>query len=417
MCVAAFGEIVELKGKNAVVSFMGVMKEVSIALLPKVKEGDSVVVHAGFATELVKEPLKFYKEVISTDAYARHMLDAIQKENEKYHGRQLRIMNFCGTHENTIVKYALRELLPSNIELLSGPGCPVCVTPEEEIAMGLEAAEKKGIILTTYGDLLKVPTQWGSLEQLRGQGANIKIVYDIHQALQMAKSCAEEVVHFAVGFETTAPGTAAVLKEAEGVENFSILSAHRITPPAMEYVLTHSKIDALICPGHVAMVTGTEIFDRICKKYRVPGIVTGFEPVDVLQAILIVLQNFDQNEYFMVNQYARVVEEQGNGLAQSLIHDVFQLKDANWRGIGVLPGSRLVLKPQYDKFNAELKLGITVKKKTEANKDFCICGEVLQGVKPRFCPSFGKSCTPESPKGPCMVSKEGACNIAYMVNF
>jgi hydrogenase expression/formation protein HypD len=414
MCVAAFGKIVELKEKKAVVSFMGVMKEVSITLLPKVKVGDSVVVHAGFATEIVKEPLKFYKEVVSTDAYARHMLDAIQKENEKYHGRQFRIMNFCGTHENTIVQYGLRELLPSNIELLSGPGCPVCVTPEEEIAMGLEAAGKNGIILTTYGDLLKVPTQWGSLEQMRAQGANIKIVYDINQALQIAKSCAEEVVHFAVGFETTAPGTAAVLKEAAGVKNFSILSAHRITPPAMEYVLTHSKIDALICPGHVAMVTGTRIFDRICREYRVPGIITGFEPVDVLQAILIVLQNFDKNEYFMVNQYERVVKQEGNELAQSLINEVFKLEDANWRGIGVLPGSRLVLKPEYDSFNAELKLGIMVEKKAETNKDSCICGEVLQGVKPLFCPNFGKSCTPENPKGPCMVSKEGACSIAYM---
>ncbi|HEX3027163.1 MAG TPA: HypC/HybG/HupF family hydrogenase formation chaperone, partial [Clostridia bacterium] len=173
MCVAAFGQITQLMGKNAVVSFRGALKQVSAVLLPQAKIGDTVVVHAGFATEIVKDTKKIYRDVVASDAYARQLLDAIEKENERFHGRELKIMNFCGTHENTIVQYSLRELLPPNIKLLSGPGCPVCVTPEEEIAMGLQLAKRSNIIFTTFGDLLRVPTRWGSLEQLRLHGIDV----------------------------------------------------------------------------------------------------------------------------------------------------------------------------------------------------------------------------------------------------
>lgn len=416
MCVAAFGEIVELMGKDAVVSFRGALKEVSIVLVPKAKPGDNVVVHAGFATEIVKDTQKFYRDVVATDAYARHMLDAIEKENARLQGRELRIMNFCGTHENTIVLNGLRELLPSNIELVSGPGCPVCVTPEEEIALGLEAAGKKDVILTSYGDLLKVPTSWGSLEQMRVKGANIKMVYDINQALQLARTSREEVIHFAVGFETTAPGTAAILKEAGNIENFSIISSHRITLPAMEYVILHSEMDAVLCPGHVAMVIGARPFDLLCRKYKMPCVISGFEPVDVLQAILKVMENYgkSENEISIINQYSRVVEEQGNALAQSLIDEVFTLKDANWRGVGILPKSRLVLKYEYSRFDAELKFGLQMPEKCGTDQESCMCGEILKGAKPQLCPNFGKICTPSDPKGPCMVSREGTCYIAHM---
>ena len=233
MCVAAFGQIVEIQGKNALVSFRGALKEVSITLLPKIQLGDTVVVHAGFATEIVRDPQKVYRDIVVSDAYARQLLDAIEKENKRLHERQLKIMNFCGTHENTIEQYSMRSLLPSNIQLLSGPGCPVCVTPEEEIAMGLELATRRNVILTTFGDLLRVPTRWGSLEQQRLRGADVRVVYDISQALDLARNTKAEVVHFAVGFETTAPGTASIIQEAGNIENFSILSSHRITPPAM----------------------------------------------------------------------------------------------------------------------------------------------------------------------------------------
>jgi hydrogenase expression/formation protein HypD len=414
MCVAAFGEVTELIGKNAVVSFKGALKEVSIALLTKVGIGDTVVVHAGFATELVKDPHKIYRDVVATDAYARQLLDAIEKENKRLHERELKIMNFCGTHENTIVQYSLRELLPPNIQLISGPGCPVCVTPEEEIAMGISLAKKENVILTTFGDLLRVPTRWGSLEQLRLEGIDVRMVYDISQALELAQTTKSEVVHFAVGFETTAPGTASVIHEAGNIENFSILSSHRITPPAMEQVILNSKMDILLCPGHVAMVIGTSPFNVLVKEYGIPCVIGGFEPIDILQAILQAMIHYDKNSSFVINQYEHVVKEKGNMLARSLINQTFTLKDANWRGVGILPESRLVLKSKYSRFDAESKFGIQIPEIDEAASETCMCGEVLKGVKPQLCPNFGKGCTPENPIGPCMVTREGACSIAYM---
>ncbi len=414
MCVAAFGKVIELMGKNAVVSFRGALKEVSVALLPKVGIGDTVVVHAGFATEIVKDPQKIYRDVVATDAIARQLLDAIEKENKRLHEPELKIMNFCGTHENTIVQYALRDLLPSNLQLMSGPGCPVCVTPEEEIAMGLNLVKKENVILTTYGDLLRVPTRWGSLEQLKHQGADVRMVYDVSQALELARTTKSEVVHFAVGFETTAPGTASVIQEAGSIENFSIISSHRITPPAMEYVVSHSKMDILLCPGHVAMVTGTAPFENVVNNYHIPCVISGFEPVDVLQAILQAMYHYGNNECLLMNQYERVVKKEGNILAQNLINDTFTLKDASWRGVGTLPLSRLVLKSEYSRFDAEAKFGIQMPEMDKAAMQNCMCGEVLKGMKPQTCPNFGKQCTPESPAGPCMVTGEGSCKIAYM---
>lgn len=413
MCVAAFGQITEIDGRNAVVSFRGALKEVSITLLPKVKPGDTVVVHAGFATEIVKDPQKIYRDIVTSDAYARQLLDAIEKENKRLHEQELKIMNFCGTHENVIVQYSLRSLLPPNIQLLGGPGCPVCVTPEEEIAMGLELAKKKNVILTTFGDLLRVPTRWGSLEQLRLDGADVRMVYDISQSLDLARNSKSEVVHFAVGFETTAPGTASVIQEAGNVENFSILSSHRITPPAMEYVMEHSKMDILLCPGHVAMVTGTAPFDRLVQKYGIPCVIGGFEPVDILQAILQAMCQYGKESTSAINQYENVVKTEGNPLAQSLIQETFALKDADWRGVGVLPQSRLVCRKEYSRFDAEAKFGLTMPEKEEKAEQTCRCGEVLKGMNPRSCPNFGGACTPENPAGPCMVTGEGACSIAY----
>lgn len=413
MCVAAFGQVVELMGKNAVVSFRGAKKEVSIALLPHVGIGETVVVHAGFATEIVKDPQKMYREVVATDAYARQLLDAIEKENRRLGERELKIMNFCGTHENTIAQYSLRDLLPPNIRLISGPGCPVCVTPEEEIAMGLELAQKGEIILTTFGDLLRVPTRWGSLEQLRLRGVDVRMVYDISQALRLAKSTKSEVVHFAVGFETTAPGTASVVMEAGDTPNFSILSSHRITPPAMEHVLRHADMDILLCPGHVAMVVGAEPFHALVRNYGIPCVIAGFEPVDILQAILQAMVHYGENSLTAINQYERVVQEHGNVLARNLIDEVFTPVDANWRGVGVLPESRLVLQSKYARFDAEAKFGLRMPEAEEKTGHSCRCGDVLSGMNPQLCPNFGKSCTPENPAGPCMVTGEGACCIAY----
>ena len=414
MCIAAFGQIVEINGKTAVVSFRGALKKVSIMLLSKIQLGDTVVVHAGFATEIVKNQQKVYRDIVASDAYARQLLDAIEKESKRFNERKLKIMNFCGTHENTIAKYSLRSLLPPNIQLLSGPGCPVCVTPEEEIAMGLELATRKNVIITTFGDLLRVPTRWGSLEQCRLNGADVRIVYDISQALDLARKTKAEVVHFAVGFETTAPGTACAIQEAGNIENFSILSSHRITSPAMEYVMEHSKMDILLCPGHVAMVIGTAPFEELAQKYNLPCVISGFEPVDILQSILQAMCQFGKESSTAINQYENVVKTEGNPLAKKLIEETFTLKDANWRGVGVLPASRLVCREEYSRFDAEIKFGLTMPqiKATEGNA--CMCGDVLMGMAPRYCPNFGRGCTPEHPAGPCMVTAEGACSIAYI---
>ncbi|WP_084786754.1 hydrogenase formation protein HypD [Bacillus tuaregi] len=414
MCVAAFGMVTERVEGRAVVSFKGALKEVSTALLPNVKIGDTVVVHAGFATEIVKNPHKIYRDVVATDAYARQLLDGIEKENKRLRERELKIMNFCGTHENTIVQYGLRELLPANIQLISGPGCPVCVTPEEEIALGIELANRKNIILTTYGDLLRVPTRWGTLAQLKQEGKDVRIVYDISQSLELAKNTDSEVVHMAVGFETTAPGTASVIQQAGSLENYSILSSHRITPPAMEEVLLHSNMDILLCPGHVAMVTGTAPFDLLVKKYRIPCVISGFEPVDILHAILQALYHYDRHDSTAINQYQRVVKDKGNGIAQNLIQSTFTLTDANWRGVGFLPQSRLVLKHEFSQFDAEIKYNLKLAGKEKDLMQTCLCGEVLKGMKPQLCPNFGHNCTPATPTGPCMVTQEGACSIAYM---
>lgn len=413
MCVAAFGEITGLEGKSAVVSFRGALKEVSVALLPEARIGDTVVVHAGFATEIVRNTRKVFRDIVATDAYARQLLDAIARENKRLRERELKIMNFCGTHENTIAQYSLRELLPENIRLISGPGCPVCVTPEEEIAMGLELAGRKNVILTTFGDLLRVPTRWGSLEQLRLDGVDVRIVYDISQALELARSSKAEVVHYAVGFETTAPGTASVIQEAGNTENFSILSSHRVTPPAMEYVAETSDIDVLLCPGHVAMVTGTEPFDALAAKYGIPCVISGFEPVDILEAILLVMCRSGGFGGSAINQYERVVRAEGNLLAQKLLRETFTRKDADWRGVGPLAQSRLVLREKFRRFDAEAKFGIRMPEKEKGTRETCKCGEVLKGMKPETCPNFGVRCTPEKPVGPCMVSEEGACSIAY----
>jgi hydrogenase expression/formation protein HypD len=414
MCVAAFGKVTEITGKNALVSFRGALKEVSVALLPEVGIGDTVVVHAGFATEIVSDPRKIYRDVVTTDAYARQLLDTIEKENKRLFEPELKIMNFCGTHENTIVQYSLRDLVPCNIQLISGPGCPVCVTPEEEIAMGLQAARREHVILTTFGDLLRVPTRWGSLEQLRLEGTDVKIVYDISQALDIAKNTKSQVVHFAVGFETTAPGTASVIQAAGNIDNFSIVSSHRITPPAMAYVLQNSQMDMLLCPGHVAMVIGTEPFDLLVKKYGIPCVICGFEPVDILQAILQALLRRGRGGDSVINQYEYVVKKSGNLLANQLIGETFTLKDASWRGVGVLPESRLVLNNRYSRFDAEAKFGLRMPQRGEVARGTCLCGDVLQGMKPQLCPNFGGACTPDNPVGPCMVTNEGACSIAYM---
>lgn len=414
MCVAAVGEVVEINETKAVCSFRGAMLEASIVLVPKVRVGDYVVVHAGFATEIIKDFQGFHRNTVATDAYARQILDAIEKKCEALQGQKIKIMNFCGSHERTIHQFGLAGLLPDNIELISGPGCPVCVTPVDEISLAMEACKKRDVILTIFGDMLNIPTPWGTLEQLKAEGAKIKIVHDISQALHLAGNGKQEVVHLAVGFETTAPSTGAAILEAGDLGNFSIVSSHRLTIPAMTYVLQKTCVDAVICPGNVAMVTGLEPFKKLNEKYQLPLIVTGFEPVDVLEAVLKILNQLTQKTWSVENQYSRVVEEAGNKTAKQIISSVFRAEAAPWRGLPVLPDSRLVLNNRYEKFDAEKKFGLVRHHENLKIDEACCCGEILQGTKqPAECPFYGKKCKPENPKGPCMISAEGACRIKY----
>lgn len=415
MCVATIGKLVEIKGSRGICSFRGVLMEASIALVPKVQVGDYVVVHAGFVTEIVKDLPGYYQNTVATDAYSRQLLDAIETKCSELQGRPIRIMNFCGSHEHTINHFGLRGLLPNNLNLVSGPGCPVCVTPINEIYMAIEACQKHEVITTVYSDMLTIPTPWGSLEQLRSEGANIKLVNNINQSVQLAREVKQQVVHFAVGFETTAPSTGATIMEASDITNFSIISSHRLTLPAMEYVLRNNRIDAIICPGNVAAIIGIEAFQQIYGKYQLPIIITGFEPIDVLESILKVLCQLKENVFKVENQYSRVVRNTGNQTAKQILDKVFRAENSLWRGLGTLPESRLVLNDKYERFNAETKFNLRKPQIIHEIEVPCSCNEILRGEKqPSDCPLFGKDCIPESPKGPCMTSSEGACKIRYV---
>lgn len=417
MCVAAVGKIIEIKDKRGLCSFGGALKEVALALVPKAEVGEYVVVHAGFATEVIPDLGIYYQRSVATDAYSRQILDTIQAHSKEVEDKKLRLMNFCGSHEHTINQFGLKGLLPKNLELISGPGCPVCVTPENEIYLGMEALRNHNVILTIYNDMLNIPTPWGSLADLKAMGADVRLVNDINEALEIARKETREVVHMAVGFETTAPSTGATLLEAQSIENFSVISSHRLTSPAIEYVMSHSSVEGIICPGNVAMVTGLEPFQTVNAKYNLPLVVAGFEPIDLLEAILMLVRQVNEGKAMVENQYSRVVNQEGNRMAKNILDEVFEEKEAPWRGLPILAKSRLVLKDKYKAFDAEIKLGLKAPSQDLESMEDCYCGEILLGDKgPNGCPSFGKACTPDSPKGPCMITSEGACRIQYVNN-
>lgn len=422
MCVATIGKVIEIKKNRGLCSFRGALKEVSLALVPTAELGSYVVVHAGFATEVISDLGLYYQSTVTTDGYSRQLLDAIESISNQLGYRPLKLMNFCGSHEHTINQFGLKGLLPGNIRLISGPGCPVCVTPENEIYLGIEALREHDVILTIYNDMLNIPTPWGSLGDFKAEGADVRLVNDINEALQIARQETKEVVHMAVGFETTAPSTGATIQDAEGQSNFSVISSHRLTSPAMEYVMKHSSVDGIICPGNVAMVTGLEPFQTVNEKYKLPLVITGFEPIDLLEGILKLVRQVKEGAALVENQYTRVVSQEGNLIAKDILEEVFEKAAVAWRGLPMLADSRLVLKDKYKGFDAEHKFdlkGPGLESPThhlESQKD-CCCGEILRGDKgPKDCPSFGKNCTPDIPKGPCMITSEGACRIQYITN-
>ncbi len=334
---------------------------------------------------------------------------------------KIRIMHVCGTHEYTISKSGIRSLLPEWIELIPGPGCPVCVCPAAYIDAAIQVGlENENTIIASFGDMLKVPGTKLSLMEARAKGLNLKLIYSPSEALQLAKeNPCRNVMLLAVGFETTAPMVASQLLN-NPPENFHILSAHRLIPPVMEYLLQREdvKIDAFIPPGHVSTIIGQKPFDKIARKYKVPMVIAGFEPVDVLLAILMLLKMLENGEHYCDNEYIRAVRYDGNLKAQKVIHEVFKEERAYWRGIGYVDASGLTLKNEFSENDAvkmyEIDIESLIKVEREHIVRGCRCSDIILGkAYPTDCPLFGKACTPQRPVGPCMVSSEGTCSIWF----
>ncbi|HEX54742.1 MAG TPA: hydrogenase formation protein HypD [Candidatus Altiarchaeales archaeon] len=325
----------------------------------------------------------------------------------------IKIMHVCGTHEYTITRFGIRSLLPENIEVISGPGCPVCVTTTREIDEAILLSKNEDVIVTTFGDMLRVPGSESSLVDAKSRGCDVRVVYSISDAVEIAReNSRREVIHVAIGFETTSPSTAVEIKNAP--ENFSILNCHRLIPPAMEFLMERGnvKINGFINPGHVSTIIGLRPYYKISEKYNVPQVIAGFEPNDVLFAILILLDMIKNGEFEVRNEYSRVVREEGNLRAIKAINEVFKPSDVKWRGFPEIPGSGLKLRNRFLKYDAREKFDINLRNSKEPKG--CRCGDILKGtIHPRECPLFSKICIPENPIGPCMVSMEGACAIAY----
>jgi len=333
-------------------------------------------------------------------------------------GRPIRLMEVCGTHTMTAFRSGLRSLLPPGVALLSGPGCPVCVTPDDFVDRAIAIARRPDAIITTFGDLLRVPGTESSLERERARGADIRVVYSALDALALAAGHPDrKVVFLGVGFETTAPTVAWAIRKAarDGRINFLVLPAHRTMPPAMAALLRGGEvaIDGFMCPGHVSAIIGTRPYAFICRDYGLPCVVAGFEADDMLAAIEMLLKQVAENRAQVENQYTRGVSAGGNPEARAIIAEVFMPCDAEWRGLGVIPLSGLGIREAYRAFDAQFVLEPRPCPKP-ANRPACLCGDVLRGAKlPTACALFRKVCTPETPVGACMVSSEGACAAYY----
>ncbi|MFO7748807.1 MAG: hydrogenase formation protein HypD [Desulfobacteraceae bacterium] len=356
--------------------------------------------------------LKYVKEYRDGDL-ARKLAARIKQTSTK----PVRLMEVCGTHTMSIFRHGIKSVLPDTVTLLSGPGCPVCVTSQQEIDAFIALAMEKNVILATFGDLVRVPGSVSSLQEQKAGGRDVRIVYSASDAVELAKANPDkEVVFCGVGFETTTPTMAATILAAEqmGLDNFSIYSAHKTTPPALAALMETRgvKIDGFLLPGHVSVITGTEAYRPVFDAYDVPSVIAGFEPVDILKALLMLVEQNETGETALENAYQRAVAHGGNPRALEIMDRVFEKKDAVWRGIGMIPDSGMALRPAFDRFNAAEKINISVPEAPEPRG--CACGEILMGRKtPEQCGLYKKKCTPAHPVGPCMVSSEGACAAYY----
>ncbi len=338
--------------------------------------------------------------------------------------RNYSLMEFCGGHTHAISRFGIVDLLPPNVQLIHGPGCPVCVLPIGRIDMAIRLALEQGVMLCTFADVMRIPASKGlTLQKAKARGADIVSVYSPLNALELAiKNPSREVVFLAIGFETTAPTTAITLKKARklGITNFSVLSNHVLTPSAMEAIFKRdkdqkvsAKIDGIIGPAHVSIIIGITPYERFVKIYRLPVVIAGFEPLDVMQAVKMLISQINSNSAVVENEFTRAVTRDGNVVALNAINEVFEIRDFfEWRGLGTIPHSALKLSESFSDFDAEKRFDLNYKRVLD-HKD-CECGAILKGEKrPQECKIFGTSCTPETPIGSCMVSSEGACAAHY----
>jgi len=333
---------------------------------------------------------------------------------------KLTFMEVCGGHTMAIYRFGLPSLLTNKIKLLSGPGCPVCVTGKGYIDKLIALSKLDNVIIATFGDLVRVPGSTTTLADKRSPNSDIRVVYSSLKALEIARSNPEKKVIFAgIGFETTAPTSAATILEAysEGINNFYLLSSHKVMPPAMSTIIDDGvEINGYLCPGHVSAITGSRIYEPIVSKYRLGCVISGFEPLDMLQSIYMLIKQNKKNEPRVEIQYKRAVRPEGNLKAKQIMHEVFEYRDDNWRGFGMLKLSGLTLRKKYERFDAEKAFNIKIEKIVE--NPGCICGQILRGVKnPKDCKLFANICKPETPVGACMVSNEGACAAHYKYNL
>lgn len=358
---------------------------------------------------------------------AANLLKQIETEIDP--SRQYHFMEFCGGHTHTLFRYGIPDLLPRQINMLHGPGCPVCVLPISAIDRAIYIAQQKDTILCSYGDMLRVPgsqqkTKANSLLTARSQGAEIKMLYSPAEAITLAKEHPNKhVVFFAVGFETTTPPTALVLAEAYNLnlDNFSVFCNHVLTPPAIKGILEPAKqnnekiLDGLIGPGHVSLITGSKAYENLANRYQVPITISGFEPLDILQSLLLLVKQANQHATTVINQYTRAVTSSGNLKARALTNEYLELREEfEWRGLGIMPHSALKIKADYARFDAEQQFKDLANIATGHDNKACECPAVLCGKKkPTDCKLFNKPCTPQNPLGSCMVSSEGACAAYY----
>jgi hydrogenase expression/formation protein HypD len=346
----------------------------------------------------------------------KELVDKLVRVIARQSGKKIRIMEVCGGHTLAIRKYGIQHLLPPNIELLSGPGCPVCVTDRTSIDKAIAFSKIHGVIVTTYGDLIRVPGSESSLNQERAAGADVRIVYSTLDALRIARdNPGKKVVFLGIGFETTTPSSAVAIIEASSqkIPNFFLLSMHKVMPPAMSALIEQGiHIDCYIGPGHVSAIAGAEMYNSLVKAHKIAIVIAGFEPVDLLQSISMLVAMHEENRHGVEIQYKRVVTPRGNEKAHEMVDRVFEPSDVEWRGLGLITNSGLSIRQEYERFDANRYFDIAVSQAPEPMG--CICGDVLRGLKkPLDCKLFGKICNPANPIGACMVSGEGACQAYY----